>query len=1107
MATTFKQVKNNAKTYSAANALNNTTDVLTFAVDTGSKLSQPGNPFYVTAWRDKLYADPGDDPKARIGLVTARSGNNITVDWQGSITAIPGRVRIAMLLIDSHLNEIHAAINAAENDIDTVDATTVHITGAETVAGVKTFINSPLLPTPTTAAQAAPKSYMDSVLAAFRNQNSRSMSFDGSSYIDCGNDTSLRLGTASQPFTMAFFFKTPTVAPTTDQYIFAQEGRALARIGATMKLNAGVFGVLPTGDTTLALDTWYHGLVEFDGTNTINLYLNFALDKTSTASRTSSGTNNFFFGKRNGTANSEFRGKIDEVLYYNRVLTSGEKLDLQAGYIPATDALVSQWLFDEGYRANPLIAVDTVSGKNNGTITGATYSKDVYAPATAVPRDIKPLQSGMTIEQIEGIRTGQYITIGPVASSAKYIYDAATGIQAVMLLALAEQQTTGKAIFIMPGTYDQKGSVVYHDFNNVHIEAGPGTVTIKSFSASVTNMFEVGSSLGPTVLNNFTLKGIIWDMNFSALWGVNLPWCDDVLIQDCRVINPKAGGRAMMLLGKFGGGSDAFEAQNIRMVNSVIDYSTATGLTWEMVGAINAKDISFEGCRIYGNGSSLPGILGYNSEQIRYSNTYFYRSKIVAGGRGLTSIMGCHIDNSHIYGDEAENLYIGGGTLIRAFGDLANLSVAISFQGGYKTSTDPETPWYINSQNIETAAVDTSGDTITLPTDTLHPTTNMFATGTPVKLTTTGTLPAPLVVGTTYYSIRVNDTQIKLATTAANAAGGTAIDLTTQGTVRHTIKVAYLENFAAAAVDPGTDQITLPTTTLFPTATPIKYSVSGGTLPAPLVANTLYYVINVDATHIKLATSAVNAGAGTAIDLTTAGTGTHTIAIDPTPIDYVASCKNVVIDGVIIKGYKDNAIRAKTTTEAGHETLDVRNMSINNVMIEDGVGIPIIAFAETLTIDNVEIRNGNIENAPTKSYHLYIAAREAYIGNVYTSSPNITTDIVVDLERFTHLLPNMKLRLRDNKLNSATKIKYYDAAGVLQTSPTANVTLIGIPVDEGGTGATTVDGARTNFRLGINQTPASAAATGVAGTIAWDSNYIYVCVATDTWKRVAIATW
>lgn len=37
--------------------------------------------------------------------------------------------------------------------------------------------------------------------------------------------------------------------------------------------------------------------------------------------------------------------------------------------------------------------------------------------------------------------------------------------------------------------------------------------------------------------------------------------------------------------------------------------------------------------------------------------------------------------------------------------------------------------------------------------------------------------------------------------------------------------------------------------------------------------------------------------------------------------------------------------------------------------------------------------------------------------------------------------------------------------------------------------------------------PASASASGSEGQIAWDANYVYVCTATNTWKRVAIATW
>jgi hypothetical protein len=37
--------------------------------------------------------------------------------------------------------------------------------------------------------------------------------------------------------------------------------------------------------------------------------------------------------------------------------------------------------------------------------------------------------------------------------------------------------------------------------------------------------------------------------------------------------------------------------------------------------------------------------------------------------------------------------------------------------------------------------------------------------------------------------------------------------------------------------------------------------------------------------------------------------------------------------------------------------------------------------------------------------------------------------------------------------------------------------------------------------------PANASSTGTAGQIEWDSGYIYVCVATNTWKRAALSTW
>jgi len=47
----------------------------------------------------------------------------------------------------------------------------------------------------------------------------------------------------------------------------------------------------------------------------------------------------------------------------------------------------------------------------------------------------------------------------------------------------------------------------------------------------------------------------------------------------------------------------------------------------------------------------------------------------------------------------------------------------------------------------------------------------------------------------------------------------------------------------------------------------------------------------------------------------------------------------------------------------------------------------------------------------------------------------------------------------------------------------------------------------SKVRVRSAQTPASATASGNQGDICWDSSYVYVCVATNSWKRSAIAAW
>ncbi len=81
--------------------------------------------------------------------------------------------------------------------------------------------------------------------------------------------------------------------------------------------------------------------------------------------------------------------------------------------------------------------------------------------------------------------------------------------------------------------------------------------------------------------------------------------------------------------------------------------------------------------------------------------------------------------------------------------------------------------------------------------------------------------------------------------------------------------------FAPADVNVSTDIITVNRD--IDTTTPITFTNSGGGLPGGLSAGTVYYTIRQSATTIKVSSSLANAQAGTAIDITSQGTGTHTV--------------------------------------------------------------------------------------------------------------------------------------------------------------------------------------------------------------------------------------
>jgi len=149
----------------------------------------------------------------------------------------------------------------------------------------------------------------------------------------------------------------------------------------------------------------------------------------------------------------------------------------------------------------------------------------------------------------------------------------------------------------------------------------------------------------------------------------------------------------------------------------------------------------------------------------------------------------------------------------------------------------------------------------------------------PVTFNTTGTLPAPLVAGTTYYVRNVSGYAFRVGFAPAGGPG-TLVNLTTVGTGDNRVADAgsLLAGWMLSA-DVGTDLVTLYAPCRFELDDPVQFTTSG-TLPAPLAAGVTYYVRDVD---VSLGTFRVAATAGgEAVDLTTTGTGTHRIYVtDP----------------------------------------------------------------------------------------------------------------------------------------------------------------------------------------------------------------------------------
>lgn len=179
-------------------------------------------------------------------------------------------------------------------------------------------------------------------------------------------------------------------------------------------------------------------------------------------------------------------------------------------------------------------------------------------------------------------------------------------------------------------------------------------------------------------------------------------------------------------------------------------------------------------------------------------------------------------------------------------------------------------------------------------TDVITASAHGLSNGNRLLLDSTTTLPAGLSKNTVYYVISVTTNTFKVSTTA----GGSAVDITDTGTGTHSFYTTFKVVDRRGRVGVGQGTATTKVATFvsrssnvitvsglasatwdeFQTGQSITYSAPGGAMTG-LTSGNPYYIIRLSATTFSLASTLANAQNGTAIALSSDGTGAQTFTL------------------------------------------------------------------------------------------------------------------------------------------------------------------------------------------------------------------------------------
>ena len=211
------------------------------------------------------------------------------------------------------------------------------------------------------------------------------LSFDGTNdYIDCGNDSSLKL---ASNFSISVWMKSSNQ----QSFAVAVGNNSVFSLQMSATLNKFRFNVYSSGwqEAYYSLnpiddDKWHHVVATHDG-STIKVYVDNVKGTDASAGAIPSNTAPFLIGYLPGNAGLYFDGQISNVSYWNTALTQAQVTETYNEGLPsdlnshsAYSNLVSWWKLSEGvsYDGTSLIVQD-YKGSNHGTSNSSMDQTDI----------------------------------------------------------------------------------------------------------------------------------------------------------------------------------------------------------------------------------------------------------------------------------------------------------------------------------------------------------------------------------------------------------------------------------------------------------------------------------------------------------------------------------------------------------------------------------------------------------------------------------------------------------------------------------------------------------------------------------------------------------